>query len=474
MISDLVQGWEALSAGQRLDQLAALDSEINAAQGRRAVLLSVMARLDNSPVPVAGGMVPDPVAEEVAVVSCTSPQRAAGDVETARVLAARLPGVLAKVADGTVALFTAAAVAELLPDEVDPTCDPTPEIQRRILPKLEGRTVAQVRRSMRRILARVVPGYVRKQHERAKAARGICLIPLPDGLTNLSITLPAAQARYVYAACDAAARHQRRLLVDAKAGGQEVEVPRVGALRADAIVAMATHAHDHGLPGWNVTPKLNVAVIVDLPTALGLADNPGQLPGYGTIPGAVARELAADGRWGRWLTDRDGNLLSASPYSYTPSAGLARFIKARDQHCRFPNCQSLAWNPTAEIDHAQPFNHDDPHAGGQTVAANLGVLCKRHHQLKTAGLWTITESHPDGSCVWQSPTGRTYIHRAENLLARSLTFYDEDDDPPEPPDHEYEPDPDPPPPDVHQAGPPLTALEHRLWKHLRQHLRLVA
>jgi len=35
-------------------------------------------------------------------------------------------------------------------------------------------------------------------------------------------------------------------------------------------------------------------VIIDLPTLLGLADNPGELAGVGPIPAEVARALAAD------------------------------------------------------------------------------------------------------------------------------------------------------------------------------------
>ncbi len=47
---------------------------------------------------------------------------------------------------------------------------------------------------------------------------------------------------------------------------------------------------------------------------------------------------------------------------------------------------------------------------------NLGALCRRHHQEKTHGGWTIEESANDGSCTFVSPLGRHYPHDVEPLL----------------------------------------------------------
>jgi hypothetical protein len=126
-------------------------------------------------------------------------------------------------------------------------------------------------------------------------------------------------------------------------------------------------------------PERTVAVVIDLATAMGLAQNPGEIPGYGPVPASVAQELAADGQWVRWLTDPDsGALLDAGRRKYRPSVALRSFITARDVYCRFPGCQGLATGITTEIDHAQPFNHTDPAAGGATTKANLGSLCRKH------------------------------------------------------------------------------------------------
>ena len=170
--------------------------------------------------------------------------------------------------------------------------------------------------------------------------------------------------------------------------------------RADAITAIAAMfletsedlVMSHGRP-------VTVNLTIDLPTLLGLAENPGQLSGYGAIPASVARELAADGKWRKFITDpTTGNLLDFGRESYIPPQALRDFLLARDRTCRFPGCRRSGIK--GEIDHAIPWEE-----GGETSPKNLGLLCKRHHQLKTHGGWKL-ESFEDGSCEWTSPLGK--------------------------------------------------------------------
>jgi len=120
---------------------------------------------------------------------------------------------------------------------------------------------------------------------------------------------------------------------------------------------------------------VTINVTIDLPTLLNMAENPGQLSGYGPIPASLARELAADGNWKRFITD--------------PTSG------------EFPGCRYPAHR--SDIDHVTPW--DD---GGKTTPENLGSLCRRHHRLKTHGGWKVT-SASDGSCEWISPNGKHYL-----------------------------------------------------------------
>ena len=153
----------------------------------------------------------------------------------------------------------------------------------------------------------------------------------------------------------------------------------------------------------NINRKpISINVTIDLPTLLGIDENPAQLTGYGPIPASLARELAADGNWQRFITDpRSGELLDLGRKSYRPSQYLVDFLLARDRTCRFPGCRYPAHR--SDIDHVTPW--DD---GGKTTPENLGALCRRHHRLKTHGGWKVT-SASDGSCEWISPTGKHYL-----------------------------------------------------------------
>ena len=147
---------------------------------------------------------------------------------------------------------------------------------------------------------------------------------------------------------------------------------------------------------------VTINVTIDLPTLLNMAENPGQLSGYGPIPASLARELAADGNWKRFITDpTSGELLDIGRKSYRPSQHLVDFLIARDRTCRFPGCRYPAHR--SDIDHVTPW--DD---GGKTTPENLGSLCRRHHRLKTHGGWKVT-SASDGSCEWISPNGKHYL-----------------------------------------------------------------
>jgi hypothetical protein len=155
--------------------------------------------------------------------------------------------------------------------------------------------------------------------------------------------------------------------------------------------------------------SVSVNVTIDLPTLLGLKDNPGQLAGYGVLPAPIMRALAGEGKWRRFITDPNtGTLLDYGRDSYQPPQDLVDYLIARDRTCRFPGCRQSA--ARADIDHAEAWED-----GGETSAANLGALCRRHHRMKTSGGWKLTSSE-DGSCNWESPDGHRYFVPARPVL----------------------------------------------------------
>ena len=110
----------------------------------------------------------------------------------------------------------------------------------------------------------------------------------------------------------------------------------------------------------------SAAVVIDLATLLGLADHPGEIPGYGPIPAPMARAMAADRDWIRWTVDpATGQLLDRGATTYRPSDKLRAFVADRDRVCGFPGCNRPAQQ--CDCDHVVTFAHH-----GQTIRVNLG------------------------------------------------------------------------------------------------------
>jgi hypothetical protein len=144
------------------------------------------------------------------------------------------------------------------------------------------------------------------------------------------------------------------------------------------------------------------AVVVDLPTALGLADHPGELPGYGPIPGPLARAMAADRDWVRWTLDPGTRqVIDRGARTYRPSRRMKAYLAARDRVCGFPGCNRPAQG--CDCDHIVTFRHH-----GQTIRVNLGPLCRAHHNAKTHGGWRLAYDPDTALKTWTSPLGRRY------------------------------------------------------------------
>lgn len=88
---------------------------------------------------------------------------------------------------------------------------------------------------------------------------------------------------------------------------------------------------------------------------------------------------------------------------YRFSAALGAFIRSRDLHCRFPNCEKPA--DRCDLDHTEPYPH------GSTHASNGNCKCRTHHLLKTFWVgekgWSEIQL-PDGTIIITAPSGHTY------------------------------------------------------------------
>src|SRR5918995_764713 len=146
----------------------------------------------------------------------------------------------------------------------------------------------------------------------------------------------------------------------------------------------------------------HIQVTVAATTLLGIDEHPGELVGYGPIPAAAARHVAADpdATWHRLLTDPvTGTLLDYGTTVYRPPPVLDRHVVARDQVCIFPGCRQPARR--CDLDHGVPYPQ------GHTSEANLAPLCRHHHRAKTEGGWTWRRGR-GGTITWTAPTGHAY------------------------------------------------------------------
>ena len=297
-------------------------------------------------------------------------------VDTARALTGSFPATLAALAAGAISATQALILVQELAGlaATDPAAAAAAETS--LLARAPTQTAAQTRRAARRRAATADPAALAARARAAAAGRGVFLRPEPDGMATLCAVLPALEAMAAYRVLDTAARRHP------VTGEDEPEVPgrrRIGDARADALLVAilgpdptnATPGDPDRLAGPPAPPAVELAVVIDLPTLLGLDQTPAQLPGYGPLPAPVARALAGHAPWRRWVTDPvTGHLLDYGRRTYRPPTALADYIRARDTTCRFPGCARPA--TSCDLDHLQPY-HPDRADGGPTSATNLGA-----------------------------------------------------------------------------------------------------
>jgi hypothetical protein len=339
----------------------------------------------------------DEAAQEISAALGMHPVTATMRVSMARSVVRRLPGTL-----------KALEAAELSLRQVEAVERATRSLDAAAARAVEAAAVpGDPRRLNQRLLreiSRIAPGQAKKQTEQKRTERSVENWSDPaEGIAGFAVQGPLDQVAQIKAAIDAEARTRT-------AG----ECRPIAARRFDVLLGWArTKLGLDRPPGPGTTrarsapARIPVSVTVPLATLLHLSEAPGELDGYGPIPADVARELAADGEWRRWLLDTDGRLTDIGSRTYRPSARLDRYVRGRDRTCRFPTCTQPA--ARCDLDHTIAFHTDH----GDTTADNLVTLCRHHHRLKHETDWTYTQK-ANGDVHWTAPSGRTYPTPAEH------------------------------------------------------------
>ncbi len=462
----------ALAADEQVELLRELDRHAAWLESLRADAMVALAGPgpeyetadpDRSEVSRRHGLaVNDGVRDEIAAALRVSGQAAEFRITVARDLYYKLPQTRVMLARGVASIGQVNAIVREC-DRLD--VGQARQIEECALFRVASQTPSQTRASVRRAVTRLFPLTPDEDLDAEFARREVTMVADGPVMARVSALLPAPDAIAVWnalTACanqsppsagfttmgvpvrgGAAASASAAVPGESESDGSDeggadadgsgsggVDRRTMGHKRADALIAWAQRAaQDPGLPTMQGKKRLETQIVIDAATLLGLADNPGELVGFGPIPATLARRLAADsGTWRRLVTDPvAGHLLDYGTSTYSPSAALREYILARDRTCQFPGCARAAY--LCDLDHVQPFTGDVD--GGTTSADNLLTLCRRHHRLKTHNNWSL-HIHPpqaDTDIGLNSDAGTRPEPGAEPA---AVPASDHSSDPPEP------------------------------------------
>ncbi|ADI09081.1 hypothetical protein SBI_05961 [Streptomyces bingchenggensis BCW-1] len=406
---------EKLSHAGRIDALKALERHAAWIQAQQVHILAALDADAQAALPegkwnesVEGEW--NFACEEVACALKLSGTTAAKRLQVARELDAHYPTTLGLLERGEICYMQAVAVTEACA-VLDPLL--AAQVEAVIAEKMPGLATGQTRHALRREIVRADPFGAAERHRARRRERQMVHYPQDDGMAMWGAILPAEQAASMNQAVDA---HASTLPDE----GRTLEQKRVDAL-FDLVVNRTSAAGSTGNARERTSGGRAAAVVqvtVPLDVLIGESEEPAQLKGYGPITAGQAREIAfAEGTiWRRLIIEpKTGMLVKTDPTTYKPTAETERHVIARDGRCTFPTCQMPAHR--CDLDHIQPFDRDDPEAGGQTVPENLGPLCRRHHLMKTHHPgWRVARDPDTGVTTWTTPTGHTYTNPPHDYL----------------------------------------------------------
>lgn len=316
----------------------------------------------------------------------------------------------------------------------------------------ERETAARTRVHLRELAAVLAGSTTTERHARAASERTVTVRPAGDGLSVLTVVLPEHLAAAILdrltqlAHAVIGGRDDREPALEPIDDGEDPIYPEdiahddpsrddyaifgegtfttdptcpagpavehipadtrtIDQVRADLLIDLLLASDPSAAAGSgldNIRGRIHVTVAAT--TLAGYDDRSAQLDGHGPLHPDVARDLAGrNGGWSRLFLDPTGLVVETD--TYRPTEPMRRFLRARDQHCRFPGCRMPVHR--CQIDHT--FDHAK---GGGTDIHNLGHLCATHHVIKHPDVadehrWTARQL-PDGTIDWLSPLGRTY------------------------------------------------------------------
>ncbi len=384
-----------------LGELEAVKNTVTATQARLAVALEEATKSDEARQGIRAERRGRGVPNQVGAAMQFSPHAGGSFLGTARAWVTGMPHTFSALRTGVLSQWRATLM-------VRETSHLSAEHRAQVDEEVCGpaHLAALARMGTRRLIARVkelaaeldVHACV-KRNAKAVTERRVSVRPAPDLMVYLTALVPMQQGVQAYAQLKAHAEA-------ARATGDE---RGAGQIMADTLIERVTGRQ----PGKADDVPVTINLLVSDQTLLTGSDQPGivvegMAAGAGTVPGSVARNLAAhgidaDAAWLRAIyVDPRGRLLGTTSTSRFHPKGLATLLRAREQGiCATAWCDA----PVRHIDHVTPFAE-----GGPTSLDNGQGLCVRCNHAKQAPGWTqkATESNGRHAVETTTPTGHTH------------------------------------------------------------------
>ena len=322
------------------------------------------------------------IAHELAVELQMSVRSVQNRVHEARVVRGRAPSAWSAFLAGRIDGYRVRIISEALGSLRDPRSDGV--VDERVVGYATTHTAAELRAWLKRLTARLEPKNLEERARAAENDRRVHIDHRDDGMSELWALLPTAATA----------------AVDTSLGEALLSKPSDDTRTNDQY--MADELTRRLLSNADGEPVVTTTIALTIPaTSLaGLTDEPGiGIDGQWVLPASVVRELAtrAGTLFHRVVTDPAGRVLDVTKLGRFAPADLEFGLDVRDGVCQFPTCTRAAAH--CDKDHRVPWPH------GPTNGHNMWSLCRRHHRMKTAGIFTATLNQ-HGQPVWHAPSGR--------------------------------------------------------------------
>lgn len=410
-----LDGASGLDDAERVDLIRALEELVctaTAAQAAHAAELAESVEADHDNLGVPAARRGQGVGSILARARRESPHRGQRHLALARIVKAELPHTWAAWRAGRITEWRATVVARetaCLSLEHRLAVD---ELLAADHDAFEAMSEREVVGRAQSAAARLDAEAVTARRRKAESERRVSIRPAPDTMVWLTALLPVAAGVAAFAAL---AREAERAVAqgDPRTKGQTMADELVRRVLGGESAEEEESSESSAGSGRGAR-SVDLNLVMSHEALLGTSDDEARLAGFGPIPAELAREIVAralgagDEVWLRRLyaSPTTGELVAMDSRARLFPAGLARFIRLRDQVCRTPWCDA----PIRHIDHAQSHA-----SGGPTSGSNGEGLCESCNYAKDAPRWRARPG-PGGTVTTTTPTGHSLTTRPPPVI----------------------------------------------------------